>query len=90
MTKNIYRDGLPGNDVYATCAKSPNGVYGVVLAFGDLQLLFVPEDSLTSYLAAATTTFGADHECLNLIRDAAKSLEQFKRNSQKIHAAAMN
>lgn len=89
MTKSFHRDGDP-DGLYAVAGKSPSGEYGVVLSFGQVVLMFIAEDGLSDFLAAAKKNPELDATITKLIADAAARLPEFKQASLKISAAERN
>ena len=89
MQKNIHRDGPP-QGLYACASRDSHGQFGVLLAQGDLKLLFIEESKLDVYLAAVSARPDMDAEITQLIRDAALTLPRFKLTYRAVQSAERN
>lgn len=89
MTKNFHRDGAP-DGLHAATVQSPDGIFGVALIYGRVLLMFISEDGLADYLAAAAANPELDAGITKLIGNAAKLLPGFKATCLKVASAQMN
>lgn len=62
----------------------------MTLVFGDLLLLFLPEDMFTAYFASVDADPEMDAGIIAMLRRAAAQVPEFKRTAAKVDMAARN
>lgn len=89
MTKNFHRDGAP-TGLHAVAAQSPDGQFGVTLVFGDVLLMFLPEDKFEAYFASVDADQEMDASIVAMLRKAAAQVPTFKATCLKVASAQNN